>query len=114
MRPAAAVAPVDDETRGTGGDDKEAAMDLLVGLAMVDAVTGGKQMERLARGWMGRESATLRRLRAGGAGQWWPWRRGSTPPWRTQAPTGGPWRAPSPEGEGTASSQRERRPARQA
>jgi hypothetical protein len=42
-------------------------MDLLVGLAMVDEVTGGKQMERLARGWMGRESATLRRLRAGGA-----------------------------------------------
>jgi hypothetical protein len=42
-------------------------MNLIIGLAAVDEATGGKQMRRLADGWVGRESKTLRRVRALGA-----------------------------------------------
>ena len=39
-------------------------MDLLVSLAIVDEMHGGKQMRQLANGWMGREARPVRRLRA--------------------------------------------------
>lgn len=39
-------------------------MDLLIGLAVVDQVTGGKQMRQLSHGWMGWESRSGRWLRA--------------------------------------------------
>lgn len=42
-------------------------MDLMIGLAAVDEVTGGKEMRRLANGWMGWESKSGRRLRVLGA-----------------------------------------------
>ena len=42
-------------------------MNLIIGLAMVDEVTGGKQTKQLADGWMGWESKTMRRARALGA-----------------------------------------------
>jgi hypothetical protein len=42
-------------------------MNLIIGLAAVDEVTGGKQMQQLANGWMGRESKHGRKLRALGA-----------------------------------------------
>ena len=42
-------------------------MNLIIGLAAVDEVNGGKQMQQLANGWMGWESKSGRRLRAFGA-----------------------------------------------
>ena len=38
-------------------------MDLIIGLAVVDEATGGKQMQQLANGWMGWESKSMRRMR---------------------------------------------------
>jgi hypothetical protein len=38
-------------------------MNLIIGLAAVDRVNDERQMRQLADGWMGRESATARRLR---------------------------------------------------
>jgi hypothetical protein len=45
-------------------DQQEDSMDLMIGLAAVDRVTGDKQMQQLANGWMGWESQRGRRLRA--------------------------------------------------
>lgn len=42
-------------------------MDLIVALQMVDRVTGERQAQQLAAGWMGRESRIGRRLRGLGA-----------------------------------------------
>ena len=42
-------------------------MNLIIGLAAVDQVTGGKQTKQLADGWMGRESRSGRWLRTLGA-----------------------------------------------
>ncbi len=39
-------------------------MDLIIGLAAADEATGGREMRRLADGWMGRESKYQWRLRA--------------------------------------------------
>jgi hypothetical protein len=39
-------------------------MNLIIGLAAVDEATGGKQMQRLANGWMGWESKMARRARS--------------------------------------------------
>ena len=43
-------------------------MNLVIGLAAVDRVTGEREMQRLANGWMGWESKTGRRVRAALAG----------------------------------------------
>jgi hypothetical protein len=42
-------------------------MNHIIGLAAVDEVTGGKQMQQLTNGWMGWESKSGRLLRAIGA-----------------------------------------------